>query len=302
MPGLSPRRNFKVDVHTARVFTNGGKNGNWLGVVAPAETLDARIMQKVAKILGFSETSFVFPLAKTKADYRVRFFTPEKEIPFAGHPSIGTLFVLRKLGRLPQKMDYTQSIGTRSVKLRAQDDGRIYMDQGRGALGRRIGRDDAAKLLGLPEEQIAGEPQTVSTGLPHLLIPLVSQTALLKARISLQVYDMVRKQAKADCIMPFFVKGNKARCRMFAPAYGVKEDPATGSGCGPLASFLFANNDSVPPASKGMRRLEVLQGSKKLSRLYAVIHVKNGKQVNVEVGGECRMGKMRTVLVKEGGL
>jgi PhzF family phenazine biosynthesis protein len=293
---------LQINVETARVFTNDGGNGNWLGVVMSAESLDKNTMQRIAKVLGFSETSFVFPVAEIKADYKVRFFTPEKEIPFAGHPSIGTLFVLKKLGVLPQKMNYTQLIGARIVRLSAEPNGLIYMDQGEPAFGGKIGAADAAKLLGLNENQVAGTAQTVSTGLPHLIIPLVSKAALLKAQISLSVYERVRKLAKADCVMPFFAKDNKARCRMFAPAYGVKEDPATGSGCGPLASFIFASNTLNRRAATGTFRLEALQGAKKLSRLVAVIRFKNGKPVNVEVGGNCRMGRRRTLLLKEGEL
>ena len=144
-----------VPYEVVRVFTNNGKNGNGLAVFLKGHGLNKKTMQAIAKKLGFSETSFVFEPTNKSADYRVRFFTPETELPFAGHPSLGTLFVLRRLRLLGKKDEYCQQIGRRLVKMSALSDGRIRMDQGKPKFGKTLSQKICASLLRIDLDKIS---------------------------------------------------------------------------------------------------------------------------------------------------
>ncbi len=293
-PKIGAKTAGVISCETARVFTTLGKNGNGLGVVTAARGLSAATMQQVARTLGFSETSFVLPATGKGADYRVRFFTPEKEIPFAGHPSLGTLFVLQKRGLVPHEKSYVQQVGKRKIALCLMPDGRITMAQGKPRFLKPISRALAAQVLGLDESAIAGEPMAVSTGLAHIIIPLASMAHLKLARIRQTAYEKARKICGADCVMPFFLENGSARCRMFAPALGITEDPATGSGCGPLAAYAVkAGLIAVPPG--GCAQLRVTQGIKKVSTLFASVRTRGNAIVSVDVGGYCALSAKRKV-------
>lgn len=277
-----------------RVFTRNGENGNTLAVFPDSSGLSAGQMQSITKRLHFSETSFVFP-PSAGADYRVRFFTPEKEISFAGHPSIGTLFTLIELGILKRKKKYIQQIGRRLIGLTLEKDGAIFMNQGRPFFGKTIEPTTAKKMLGLRKGDVMGTPTVVSTGLPHIIVPLSSFAALKNSRIRNKSYREIVGAVRAACVMPFTIYRGKVRCRMFAPALGVDEDPATGSGCGPLASYVVRKGLLSFPS--GIAEMEVLQGVKPAgaSLLIARIHLK-GRVINrVEVGGFSRWIKKNSI-------
>ena len=275
-----------VPYEVVRVFTNKGKNGNGLAVFLKGHGLKKKTMQAIAKKLGFSETAFVFEPTDKSADYRVRFFTPEVELPFAGHPSLGTLFVLRSLRQLGKKKEYIQQSGKRLLKMSALSDGRIRMDQGKPIFGKKLPQKICASLLRISDEKLAGQPMVVSTGNPHIIIPLRDRRSLEKAAIDMRVYKKVTGAAGALCVMPFTVNRGAVTCRMFAPGLGVPEDPATGSGCGPLAAYLAREN--LLPGSENKKRfvIKIKQGMRKGgSLLYAWVE-KDGAQIKrVAVGG-----------------
>ncbi len=276
----------------ARVFTNAGKNGNLLGVVTDTAHLAAAQMQSIARTLGYSETSFVFFDTK-KGDYRVRFFTPEKELPFAGHPTLGTLFVLRAMRLVPKKPAYVQVIGARKVPLEIAAKGLIRMEQGKPSFRPGTTRPLAAAMLGLKERDITGEPLVASTGVPHLIIPLKNVTLLRHVRILNSVYQHAAEKTGASCMMPFAIGNGKIFCRMFAPALGIAEDPATGSGCGPLAAYIV--REKMVKTSARTVTLEILQGGAKKSLLKASVRRTQNGIESVAVAGFCVMGKPRTV-------
>ncbi|MBI3582262.1 MAG: PhzF family phenazine biosynthesis protein [Nitrospinae bacterium] len=283
-------------VETVKVFTNLGRNGNRLGVVTDARGIDAEMMQKIAKTLGFSETSYVFPPDGQGEDYLVRFFTPKKEIPFAGHPSVGTLFVLLEKGLLQKKSNYVQKITGRNIALKVTRDGRIFMGQGKPLFGGKVRRETLVELLSLDKRDVPGEGRVVSTGLPHILVQLSSKGALRRAAISPPVYEKVRRRFKADCVMPFFVQGGYVFCRNFVPALGVAEDPATGSGGGALACYVVKKG-KISAKRGGVVEMELFQGVGKVSQLFARVSVNDKGISGVEVGGFCTMGKKRFVSV-----
>ncbi len=281
-----------IHCHVARVFTRNGKSGNKLGVVTETAGLAAADMQAIAARLGFSETSFVFFDTK-KGDYRVRFFTPEKEIPFAGHPTIGTLFVLRALGLVKKGKAFVQVIGPRRVPLEVAADGVIWMEQGKPSFASGCARGIAASLLGAHEGEVANEPMAVSTGLPIMLIHLQNRRALTRARILNAVYQSVFKKHGTACIMPFAIDKGQVYSRMFAPNLGIAEDPATGSAAGPLAAYL-THMARVAPNEKELR-LDILQRGGAKSLLYARVALRRGEPAAVSVGGRCVMAGPRTV-------
>ncbi len=283
-------------IETTKVFTKLGRNGYRLGVVTDARGMDAETMQKIAKTLGFSETSFVFPPNGPGADYLVRFFTPKREFPFAGHPSVGTLFVLLENGLLQKKSSYAQKIAGGNILLRVIGDGRIFMGQRKPVFGGKIRRETLVELLSLDKRDVLGEGRVVSTGLPHILVQLSSKVALRRAAISPPVYERVRRRFKADCVMPFFVKGTYVFCRNFIPALGVAEDPATGSEGGALAC-LVVKNGKIPTKRGDVVEMELFQGVGKVSKLFARVRVKGEEMSGVEVGGFCSMGKKRFISV-----
>jgi len=278
-----------LSYEVVRVFTRYGKNGNGLAVFPDGSGLSPTIMLKIAARLGFSETSFVLK-PSGDADYRARFFTPEKELPFAGHPSIGTLFALSRIGGVKRKRNFTQKIGRRVVRLRLEKDGSIFMKQGKPAFVRKVLPETAAEILGLRIKDIGGEPAVVSTGLPHIVIPLASYSALKRAKIAEPVYREAIEFAKAVAVMPYAVFRGRVRCRMFAPALGITEDPATGSGAGPLAAYIARGRGSGG-------EIDIYQGTAPdgPSLLKANVSMSGTNVSGVEVGGYCTFLESRTI-------
>jgi len=276
-----------LSYEVVRVFTRNGKNGNGLALFPDGSGLSSETMLKIAARLGFSETSFVLK-SSGDADYRARFFTPNKELPFAGHPSIGTLFALSRMGGVKRKRNFTQKIGRRLVSLRLEKDGTIFMKQGKPAFIRKVLPETAAEILGLRMKDIGGEPAVVSTGLPHIIIPLASYSALKRAKIVAPVYREAIEFAKAVAVMPYAVFRGKVRCRMFAPALGITEDPATGSGAGPLAAYIARGRGAGG-------EIEIYQGTAPdgASLLKTKVSMRGRKVSGVEVGGYCAFVESR---------
>ena len=276
----------KIEYEVVNVFTRSGKNGNGLAVVSDPLGLSTERMQSIAKRLGYSETTFVLPppkVAPKAADYRIRIFTPEKELPFAGHPSIGTLFTLIRNGVLTKKKNYIQQVGKRLIPMRLAGDGSIFMDQGKPKFGARPAVEQIASMLGLKSENVKGVPAVVSTGFPLMIVPLASYELLKKAKLRRGLYGEFA-QRYTPAIRPFTIFRGEVRCRMFAPLIGVPEDPATGSGAGPLASYILREGLLSSP------KIDILQGVKPggTSLLRAKIFRAGKEIVSVEVGGSSR--------------
>ena len=239
----------QVDVFTDRPFA-----GNPLCVVPDGAGLSTAAMQAIAREMNLSETTFVLPPTDPHATYRMRIFTPARELPFAGHPSIGTAWILARAKRFPLSEPVTRvwqevGIGTLplDIEVRAGAPGRVVMTQGAPTFGpvlRDVG--PIATALGLPATALGrGAPQVVSTGIGHLLVPLpdlsmlealrpdsAALSALLQAHDAVGCFVFVRVGAATEVL---------ARARMFAPGVGVPEDPATGSAAGPLGAYLAAH-------------------------------------------------------------
>jgi trans-2,3-dihydro-3-hydroxyanthranilate isomerase len=234
-----------VDVFTDRAF-----GGNPLAVFTEPGKLDAATMQAIAKELHLSETAFVFPPTSAAADHRVRMFTPDTELPFAGHPTIGTAFVLREGKDGTTRLE--EGVGVIRVTLR---DGFVQMDQPLPTFtGTTITRKAAAEALGIALEEVRSDVpiQIGSSGNPFLFVPLANLKAVRRAR----------RPAALDASVYIFAmsgerSGSHVHGRMFDQGLGIGEDPATGSAQGPLGAYVVVHElVSAAPTT----RIRVEQG------------------------------------------
>jgi trans-2,3-dihydro-3-hydroxyanthranilate isomerase len=216
------------------VFTDKAFGGNPLAVFREPGKLDATTMQAIAKELHLSETTFVFPPSSAAADHRVRIFTPDAELPFAGHPTLGTAHVLSDGKDGTWRLE--EGVGVIRVTIR---EGFVQMDQPLPAFsGTTISRKVAADALGLAVEEVRSDVpiQVGSSALPFLFVPLSNLKAVRRARrpsgLDANVYVFAMSAERS---------GSHVHGRMFDQGLGIGEDPATGSAQGPLGAYLVAH-------------------------------------------------------------
>ncbi len=245
---MSSHRFYQLDVFTSRPLT-----GNPLAVFPDARGLTPDVMQALAREMNLSETTFVTP--SERATRRVRFYTPAAEVPLAGHPTIGTWWLLAELGQLALGAEGTTEV-TQEIAAGVLP---VYLHSERGVLTRVVMRQadpqfgptvtDTVSLgqaLGGREDLIADHPppQVVSTGLPQLMVPIRSLDALrdLPSGGTGGELAAVLRRWGTDCAMCYTQETESpdatVHCRMFAPGLGVSEDPATGSASGALGAYL----------------------------------------------------------------
>jgi trans-2,3-dihydro-3-hydroxyanthranilate isomerase len=250
------------------VFTDRALAGNPLAVFSDARALNEREMQALARETNLSETTFVLPPTgagrAAGADYRVRIFTPGEELPFAGHPSVGTAWVLAQEGRFPlagNVLVVRQEVGVGVLPLRLELDGgrigEVTLTTPPPNVLKRLSRpeaDDLAAVLGLPAsllgwpaaERAETLPAVISCGLPTLVVPLTEQEPLveLDARVALAMADLVARHG-VDTVA-LVARGNSGTVAdadvhvrvLCDPRTGIVEDPATGSAAAPIAVLL----------------------------------------------------------------
>src|SRR3990172_6966400 len=241
-------RFFQADVFTDRPFT-----GNPLAIFPEAEGLTSEEMQSIAKEMNLSETTFVLPPTDLKARFRLRIFTPASELPLAGHPVVGTCFVLAERGMIPLEegtnrifqeckarvlpVDIVVRGGKVEEVVMTQSPPRFFDEYDNRVL--------LAAAVGLPESELLpdGLPaQVVSTAVPQLMVPAASLHHFGRIELDLAAMRQVLRETESDCFMIFTRECVQAEgtvhARMFAPALGVVEDPATGSAAGALGAYL----------------------------------------------------------------
>jgi trans-2,3-dihydro-3-hydroxyanthranilate isomerase len=297
-------RFFTADVFTDRVF-----GGNPLAVFPEAEELESHVLQAIARELNLSETVFVFPPASPAHTRRLRIFTPASELPFAGHPTIGTAFVLASIGTVPlddsgASLIFEEGVGPVPVSIRAQDGRPGYCELTAAQLPEEGPAppppEEIASVLSLGPEDLLTEfspPRALSCGVGYLFVPVRDEQTLARARIDPGPWERSLSSWWTSSVFPFAFTGGRdgvdLRARMFAPAFGVPEDPATGSACAALAGFL------APPGQpeSGTLRWVVEQGVEmgRPSRLQVSCDRERGRIAAVRVGGS-------SVLVSEGRL
>ncbi len=229
------------------VFTNVPFGGNPLAVFTDARGLTDAMMQSIARELNLSETTFVLPARDRLHHYWVRIFTPLAELPAGGHPTIGTAYALALEERLrqeaaKQRVVFEEQTGPISVTMEAP---MLTMQQPLPTFGPVYGERDAiAAMLGLePTALPSGMPvQSVSCGVPYLLVPVTDLETMQRIRFRLDIWERVLRRSAHPHVFVFTLQcrydGSSAHCRMFAPSLGVHEDPATATAAGPLVGYF----------------------------------------------------------------
>jgi len=287
------RRYVTVDVFTDQVF-----GGNPLAVVLDADGLSTRQMQAIAVEFNYSETSFVLPPKDARHTAWVRIFTPSSEIPFAGHPNVGTAFVLsslmaRRKGGAPEQFDFEEEAGLVPVSLIRENDAVIGAELlAPEPLSRRgyITPDSAAACLSLSAEDVRTDnnaPQVLSIGLPFLVVELASRNALGRIVPSRAGYDKALPADGARSVYAYTRAAADEDADIYARAFSprLSEDPATGSATAAAAALLA----EIAKSAESELRFRFVQGVEmgRPSLLVARVRKTTADAVKVHVGGRC---------------
>lgn len=289
-------RFYTLDVFTDQVF-----GGNPLAVLPDARGLEPEQMQRVAREFNLSETAFVFPPRERGHARRLRIFTPAHELPFAGHPTVGTAFLLASIGEVDLEGEVTtvvleEEVGPVPVGIRAQR-GEPVSATLSTARPPEFGPpppplEAIAETLSLdPTDLLSGEdrPQAVSCGNPFLFIPVRDRSALARIRVNPAAWEryLATYWAPKPYIFTYDAElpESAVRARMFSPSIGLKEDPATGAAAVALAGYLGVRD----PTEVGTLRWQVEQGFEmgRPSLLQVEADKARGEVVAARVGGRC---------------
>ncbi|MCC8980372.1 PhzF family phenazine biosynthesis protein [Bradyrhizobium acaciae] len=288
------RRYITVDVFTDRAF-----GGNPLAVVLDAEGLSTAQMQAIATEFNYSETTFVLPPQDKANDAQVRIFTPVRELPFAGHPNVGTAFVLAQLAKEPKpRLVFEEKAGLVPVDI-ARDGGRVVATEltAPQPLSRlaQFSAEEVASLISLTADDVRTErqaPQVVGVGTPFLVFEVASRDAVRRAKPDAAAFGRFfpRDGAFSAYFYTRDVPAAEQPCdiqaRMFFPgSSGLIEDPATGSATVAAAALLAA----LDPLHDGTLKLTVGQGFDmgRPSLLLTRVQKQGGAITSAHVGGAC---------------
>ena len=291
------------------MFTERRFGGNPLAVLPKADGLSDHQMQQITREFNFSESTFVFP-ARAGHTRHVRIFTPAAEIPFAGHPNVGTAFVLAAAGEFGEinsslTVTFEEEAGLVSVAIRTEQ-GKIVSCELAApqslSLGKTVPAELVASAVSLKREDIVTDthdPQICSVGLPFVFTELRDRAALERARINMSGFDALRDLG-VNPQLHLYTRVSESEpdwhgfdicARMFAPLSGVPEDPATGSASCALAGLL-AHYQEKPSGSFTWRIAQGVEMGRP-SALIARAEKKEGVVTGTWIGGA-------TVLVSEG--
>ncbi len=288
-------RYLHFDVFTDHVF-----GGNQLAVYLEPQGLSAPEMQSIPREMAFSETTFVWPREDPRTDVRVRIFTPGRELPMAGHPTIGTAFALAHAGLVqPGRPEVFFGLGVGPIRVELTwDQARLafaWMTQLPPTFGPVVRAvDRVASALGVQGREIAstGMPiEQVSCGVPFLFVPLATRRAVDAAALNEAAIREVYREAGLDEDIGVFIfsmepgkDGATVYSRMFAPGLGVSEDPATGAASGPLGCYLVQHKLVAAAAAD---KIVSAQGVKmgRPSRVHIAIGIEKTAIATVRVGG-----------------
>jgi trans-2,3-dihydro-3-hydroxyanthranilate isomerase len=290
------------------VFTNLAFNGNPLAVFPEADELTDDEMQQIAREMNLSETVFVLPSRDDRSLRRLRIFTPGRELPFAGHPIVGTWNALARERVVPvpeggngrTRIEHEVGIGVLPVEVEFKENEpvRVVMTQGKfealDVVEEAFERAEIERGLGLAPEDIDETLpiQTISTGITTLAVPLRSLDALGRCRVNAAIMSEVYTRAGALSCYAFtretFEGGtSQAHARLFAHDFGIAEDPATGSAAGALAGYLVHYDALNIKETDGLYRFVLEQGDfiKRPSRIEAEVKGAPGAVEQVRIGG-----------------
>jgi trans-2,3-dihydro-3-hydroxyanthranilate isomerase len=273
------------------VFTQTPLEGNPLAVFLDGEGFSGDQMQRVARELNLSETTFVLAPSRGDCIARVRIFTPAAEMPFAGHPTLGTAFVLVRAGRIPAGVrDFAleEAVGAVPIRLeRAADPFVAWLRTPPIELGPAFEREPCVRALGLEPVDLLGDypVEAGSAGPPFLYVPLRDRAAVDRAMLDpAAMLRAVAGHPAGRAVFAFAPSPDGVYSRMFALELGVSEDPATGSATGPLGAYLVKHG--LLEARDGARFTNE-QGVKmgRRSLLHAIVRMRGTGLDTIEVGG-----------------
>jgi trans-2,3-dihydro-3-hydroxyanthranilate isomerase len=289
---------YTLDVFTSQVFS-----GNQLAVFPEAQGLTTSLMAKIAIEFNFSETVFVFPAENDSMNYRLRIFTPGGEIPFAGHPTIGTAYLLAHLGMVIIKNDLHEmvlgeNVGNVPVVIESEKNKPVYTalkaPNPPTFFSEVPSNQNIADILSLSLNDLDShyQPQGVSCGLPFLIIPVNSLEALSQAKVNLSLWQEKLSNYVAPHLYPCYkIDECHWQVRMFAPGLNITEDPATGSAATAFAGYLA----SYESARDGVFSYDISQG-KEINRPSEIIAIATKKENQItEI-----LVKGKSVIVTEG--
>ena len=281
------QRFYMVDVFAERSYA-----GNQLPVIVGAEELSDETMQQFAAEMNFSETTFVNSVPEEDGGYRVRIFTPAREIAFTGHPILGTAWVIRHhLATRPcTQVQLNIEVGPVSVTFETSDDGReiVWFKAPAMTLGQTSSPKQLAAVLGLTAEDISTETpiQVVSAGTSAMIVPLRSLEALRRSWLNLDAFRSLANEGFPPLVYLFckqtHLPHNDLCVRFFFEAHGVREDPATGNGAAFLGAYLL-EHQSLTDSELNLR-IEQGHGLRRPSLIMLRAQAKNGNH-EVNVGG-----------------
>ena len=301
MPEPRSLKFYQADVFTSQPF-----GGNPVAVFPDADGLTDEQLQKIAREMNLSETVFVFPPSDPAAVVRLRIFTPTQEIPFAGHPVVGAMHVLAQIGALATaeavtRIVYECNIGLFPAELHARDGQvtRVIMTQPQPQFLEKV--DDTEDLymvagaLGISKHVITEAKwpvQGVSTGLPVLIVPIRTLTAVRSIVPNDKAIVDLCGRFGTNGIMVFTTVTVEpfasVHARMFAPSIGISEDPATGSAGGALGAYLVENGVvEVAPFTE-----VIIEQGYEIERPSSIlVQVESDDDIiqSVKVGGQCVM-------------
>lgn len=294
-------RFFTLDVFTDRVF-----GGNQLAVFPDAANVPTERMQDIAREFNFSETVFVLPPDDPAHARRLRIFTPGAELPFAGHPTVGTAHLLAATGSVPtiegdNSFVLEEGVGPVRVTVRKEQGAVVFAQLSVAKLPERLGAatpEAIAEALSLSSADFPDDgvgPVAFSCGMPFLCARLRDVDAVSRAELNHPAWDRALAPSGTNELF-FFAEGGRlpgadVHGRMFAPGLGVPEDPATGSAVAALAGYLVA----LEKPADGTRKWIVEQGVEmgRPSLIHLEADVADGAISGVRVGGQ-------SVIVTEG--
>jgi trans-2,3-dihydro-3-hydroxyanthranilate isomerase len=283
---MSSQHSYRYKV--VDVFTDTPLEGNPLAVFPDAQGIADATMQSIARELNLSETTFVLPPTRPDCVAQVRIFTPAREMVFAGHPTIGTSYVLLDEGIVPagtRSFNLDEKIGAVPIRVDAGAKPMIWLRTPPISEGKAFDRALCASVLGLDVGDVMeATPQLMSAGNPNIYIPLRSKEAVDRAWLDSQGNNALRGDYPYPvCVFVFTPTAQGAYSRMFAPEFGVTEDPATGSATGPLAAYMMKHG--LVATADGTRFVSE-QGTKMKRR--SLLHVQlfgEGGKDGIDVGG-----------------
>ena len=287
----------KLRYHLVDVFTNERFGGNPLAVFTNGRGVEPALMQTIARELNLSETVFVLPPEDPANHWRLRIFTPATELPMAGHPTVGTAYVLAREHLVDVTGDETtiqleEPVGVIPVTFSFDDRGAlsISMTQPNPTFGPMMDdRAGIAALLSLSPDDLLPLPiQVVSTGVPFVFVPVRDLDAMRRIKVRLDLWEQSLKDTPHPHLLTFTpeveVAGSHVHVRMFAPAMGIPEDPATGGAAGPLGCYLVQHGlvKDSPAAIIAEQGFEM----GRRSFLHIGIEQQDGEITRVTVGGQ----------------